>query len=800
MLVGSGCPVDPEERADLEERLRAGESPAEEIECALQDVPHYQVAVSSRTAEDLGIGIGQRMLIRPDPADLMFFGPSGNDLDFRGVMSISGIITLDEPSDEYWYGDPWLHQPRIRQNPDFRIISAAGLIAADDYGSMLTTMRQAGRDHVWRYFVDPALAQGADIDVLQADLAPFEARFTSSSARPNEYRVITQLADLLAAHQEQRTQTVALLSLSAAGLLTVVAAVILLLGTLMTERRTTQIVLTRNRGSSVSQLTLTRLYETLIITVPAGAIGYLAASLALAGTDDLMPYRATVVVVAVSTAVIVAAGVPLFSRRLGALQTERARQSKTSSLRRVVVEVVMVVLAAGAVVLLRRRGQIVDGGRSEFDLLLAATPTLLGIAGGLMILRIYAPVVRILAGLGARARGLVPFVGLRRILRQSIGARLSLLAVILCVATAAHASVTRSSIEHGQLASSWQTVGADYAVRGFADGVNLPSSIDLNGLESHGSLALGREYPSTKIEIDSGSTNAQILAIEADAHASLTGGTPADVSLSASLLAQPGSGTEARPFSAIVSRVWPSDVSPGMGETFTLDLGRLQPVVKVVGIRDDYPGLTTGRPFVAIDHGMLQSMTEQPLLPTVAFVDAPLSSGKAIEAALHAQSPTARLTSRYSVLDSVARDPFVEWSALALRVVFVFAVALAVIAAVSSLALTTSTRKRDYGYLRTVGLDTGQATSMTIVEQLPAVVLGAVAGIVIGIGSALLLGPAIDLGAFTGDVLATPITVDWVAVGILAVSLIGAMTAAVVISVLITRRANLGRILRVGEE
>jgi putative ABC transport system permease protein len=120
--------------------------------------------------------------------------------------------------------------------------------------------------------------------------------------------------------------------------------------------------------------------------------------------------------------------------------------------------------------------------------------------------------------------------------------------------------------------------------------------------------------------------------------------------------------------------------------------------------------------------------------------------------------------------------------------------------AVASLALASSRRRTDFGHLRTMGLGTGQATSLAIIEQLPALLVGSVVGALVGVGTAVLLGPGIDLDAFTGGVVAASVVVDWAQISWIAAGLMAMMTTAVVIFVSMSRGDDLGRILRVGDE
>jgi hypothetical protein len=89
---------------------------------------------------------------------------------------------------------------------------------------------------------------------------------------------------------------------------------------------------------------------------------------------------------------------------------------------------------------------------------------------------------------------------------------------------------------------------------------------------------------------------------------------------------------------------------------------------------------------------------------------------------------------------------------------------------------------------------------MTVIEQLPAVAVGTLVGVLVGVASARVLDPAIELGGFTGGVVPSSVVIDWSAIVVMAAVLLGAMATAIVSFVLMSRHEDLGRMLRVGDE
>jgi hypothetical protein len=114
---------------------------------------------------------------------------------------------------------------------------------------------------------------------------------------------------------------------------------------------------------------------------------------------------------------------------------------------RVAVEALVVIAALAGAYLLRRRGLSPEDG---FDPYLAAVPVLVGLATGLLALRLYPLPLHALAWAAAPRRDLVPALGLRRLARQPSLAVAPLLVVLLATAVGVFAATMSSSIAGAQ--------------------------------------------------------------------------------------------------------------------------------------------------------------------------------------------------------------------------------------------------------------------------------------------------------------------------------------------------------------
>jgi hypothetical protein len=120
-------------------------------------------------------------------------------------------------------------------------------------------------------------------------------------------------------------------------------------------------------------------------------------------------------------------------------------------------------------------------------------------------------------------------------------------------------------------------------------------------------------------------------------------------------------------------------------------------------------------------------------------------------------------------------------------------------AVLCALALTSEERRRDIGYLRTMGGTSRQALGLTLIEQIPSALIAGVVGV--GFGGLLtwLIAPGLDIGSLYPPEEHVVVGINWVlasaqAVGLLLVALFAAFGFA-----WIARRSRLTDVLRAGE-
>lgn len=123
----------------------------------------------------------------------------------------------------------------------------------------------------------------------------------------------------------------------------------------------------------------------------------------------------------------------------------------------------------------------------------------------------------------------------------------------------------------------------------------------------------------------------------------------------------------------------------------------------------------------------------------------------------------------------------------------------AALAVVCALALTADERRRDVGYLRTMGASRDQALGLTLIEQIPSALLAGVIGV--GFGGLLtwLIAPGLDIASLYPPEEQVVIGINWLLAIGQAFGLIIVAVGAALVFAWIARRSDLTDVLRAGE-
>jgi len=116
-----------------------------------------------------------------------------------------------------------------------------------------------------------------------------------------------------------------------------------------------------------------------------------------------------------------------------------------------------------------------------------------------------------------------------------------------------------------------------------------------------------------------------------------------------------------------------------------------------------------------------------------------------------------------------------------------------------TLVLSARSREMTLARLATMGLGPGQSRRITVVETMPAILAAAVGGAVCALALVPLVGPAVNLAAFTGTPVVVPLHANVMAIVATAAGLIVLAWVVLAVQSRLARGRGTTQALRVGE-
>ncbi len=138
----------------------------------------FEVAVSSASAEDLGVHVGDTLELRTDSTDKL----AGRSVAYIAI-SIVGIYDVPDATADYWFADTSLERPQIRSLSSLnQIDDMTVLIAPEAYPSLYRATQDSGLPfrYTWRFEIDATKLRAQSIDSLLTDLRRMESVFLAS--------------------------------------------------------------------------------------------------------------------------------------------------------------------------------------------------------------------------------------------------------------------------------------------------------------------------------------------------------------------------------------------------------------------------------------------------------------------------------------------------------------------------------------------------------------------------------------------------------------------------------------------
>lgn len=769
----------------------------------------FEVAISGMTAEVLGVGVGDRLELTPEPTDVRAVRRR-----LRIAAEVVGVFDIADLDAPYWSNDTTVDRPSVRTlSPEVVIQDATALLAPGAYPALLAATDDPSTTgltlrYTWRFPLDPQRLQASAIDALTADLRRLESVFPATPEAAAGGGTISRSALLLVveAFDLRWRAATAVLSVVAIGTATIAVLALGLVTLLTARRRRGALALGSERGASTAQIVGSVAAEGLVLSVPAAVIGLaLAVALVPAGQQPVSIALAGGVA-ALTTLLLVAAGLPRSSAALRD-PTRGSGIVRRAGARRLVLEATIVVVAIAGAVLLRDRGvqgASATGALAAPDPFIAAVPALVGVAVGIVVVRLFPIPMRLAAAVAARRRGLVAVLAMRRVTR---GGSSGLLLVVLIATTTigVFASAALLQLDRAAEAAAWRDVGAAFrltttasSATGTKAGVPIPLPADLDPAALPGVEAVALAHRSSVPSFPRGS-QLEMLAIDAAAYTDVVRGTPVETAFPSDLLAAargPASGAGASESSmaaipAIVSSALADGVTGlAIGDEFRLIVADAPWTFRVVEVRDEFPSLAGVDRFaiVALD----QLRAEIPggsFDPNIAYVRAPASAAAALRDALAAPVPHVAVESRAEETARLRSAPTVGAVFLGIGLAALAAALYAALAVSAVLALSGAARATEVAQLRTLGLSGRQSVWLIVAEHGPIVAVAFVVGVVLGVALFAFLRPGLGLGSIIGSDVAVPLQVDPAYLVVVFATVVGIVAIGIGIAAAIQRRA-----------
>jgi putative ABC transport system permease protein len=665
--------------------------------------------------------------------------------------------------------------------------------------------------YTFRLPTDPARLDASRLDALVADLRRLDTVYPTTDVVAANGGTTNRsgLLALVEAHATRWRSAEVVLSVAVLGTMAIALHALALVALLAARRRRPSLDLARGRGASTTQAFATVLAEGVVLTVPAAVAGGIAAALLV--PSGSVPLAAALAggVAAIATALLIVTLVPATAGPPPDPTRETGVVRRTGA-RRLVAEGVVVIVALAGAYALRERGVAgvgAAGGPATVDPFVALVPALVGIAAGIVVVRLFPFPVRVLARVAAARRGLVPAYALRRLGRESSSGLI--LAVLMATATiATFCSVVLVTLDRAADATAWHDLGAPYRITALASGstgmkagipIALPADFDPTTLPgvvatAEGSLASVPYFPR--------GARLDLLAIDTTAYADLAAGTPVGMSFPPDLLTAPEDlvagapartrlGSNAAPVPVIVSTLLAEGVEKlTPGKTFQVIAGGRPLTLRVVEVRDDVPTMTPGGRFAVVDLAQLRAAaSDDAVRSTVAFVRAPDDAAGAIRTAAAAVSPDLVVASRAEAAAETRTTPLMEAVVAGLTLAALVAALYAALAVTCALALSASARAVEVAHLRTLGLSRRQSVWLVVAEHGPTVAVAFVVGVVLGVGLFAAVGPALGTDAIVGSAVAVPLSVEPLHLAGILVAVVAIVAVGMAVAAAIQRRA-----------
>jgi putative ABC transport system permease protein len=641
-----------------------------------------------------------------------------------------GTIRPRDPRSDYWQLDPTRGSAGRTVSVDGDSVNYFGTVWMDA-GTWPTVANEFDGDTIVSWF--PVTSGGlrtSQVDALGAEIERFvaEPRTAGTGSNTLQVRYVSNLSAVLTSYLSRAGAGSAVLAVVESGPIGTGAALLLLAVLSVVDRRRRATGLLRSRGASGRAFRLELAAHVAAATIPGAVVGAGIAALATGGAIGWTPWivAAIVALVPALLAAAAAGSAPVVLARGGVARPSRWRW---------VIDVVLVLLAALAVFLLLKRGLGSASGLGA-DPLLTAMPLLVCAAACAIVLRLLPFVLRGLAGVIHRGRGVVGLVGRANSARA--GARfLPVFAILTGLSISVFASAILTTEQTGIRAAAVEQAGADISISGspLSDATvkrlrALPGIQDFVAIQSRGGAL-----------IDGQSQSIAVYTVDARALVAVESVLPPDQQLFRLL----GTTKDGHPL------VYGGGFASPLHSVSRFS-DSTAPAISTVRVDEVPPKFIGAVPWLLMDSSAAKDLHLATQTSAVLIRVAPGTDQVELQrriVGITGAGETVQVAD--AQVRALTQAPLVSGLEALTVAAIILSLVLCVLALV--LALVTGTRERDQvvGRLRALGFSRRQATGLVGWELGPMTLLGVVVGTAVGLCLPLVFLSVVDLTTFIGS-------------------------------------------------
>ena len=419
--------------------------------------------------------------------------------------------------------------------------------------------------------------------------------------------------------------------------------------------------------------------------------------------------------------------------------------------------------------------------------MLAAVPV------ALLIMRAYPVGLRWLTRLSRRRRGVVLVVGFARGRAAAQASLLPVFALVLAFTVIAFAAMARGAVARADVAASWSATGADALVTAPEAGPGIIPAAQreitrVPGVQRSAAVSVATGTSGQGLQLT-------VVIVDPAQYAALIAATPGPAFPAAALARPPGASGRAGAPGLV-----PALISPAaraiLSQRSGLYVAGRQLRIRVAGTVAGVAGAPAGSQFAVLPRWALGNRLP---VPAVLAVVGPRLDQAALGRTARRAVPGAQLTLRSRVLAAISGAPLPHGGFVSFAQGAAAAAAFSLLILVLTLVLTARSREQTLARLATMGLEPAQSRRIMAVETLPAILAAAVGGTACALVLVPLVGPAVDLAAFTGVPVTTALQADPAAIGVAAAALLLLAGLTLAIQDRLARGRGTTQALRVGE-